>query len=158
MFYDLKIMFWRRSLLTFLMGVSQRPSPSMPINPKIIQPLLFPIIPRKIIAIQKIWINIILNLGSQGHKEWKAEIQFLSVVDHPNLVKLVGYCGEDTDRGIQRLLVYEFMPNKSLEDHLFTTTQPPLSWGTRLRVALGVAEGLRYLHEGLEIQVLCKKP
>ncbi|CAA7403816.1 unnamed protein product [Spirodela intermedia] len=96
-----------------------------------------------------------LNQGSlQGHKEWMAEIQFLSVVDHPNLVKLVGYCGENTDRGIQRLLVYEFMPNKTLEDHLFTKVQPPLSWRTRLRVALGVAEGLRYLHEGLEIQVI----
>ena len=48
-----------------------------------------------------------------------AEIRFLGMVDHPNLVKLLGYCGEDHERGIQRLLVYEFMACGSVENHLF---------------------------------------
>lgn len=82
-----------------------------------------------------------------------AEVQFLGVVEHPNLVKLLGYCSEDGERGIQRLLVYEFMPNKSLEDHLFNKAYPFLPWSTRLHIALGAAEGLAYLHEGLEVQV-----
>jgi len=54
----------------------------------------------------------------QGHKEWINEVNFLGVVNHPNLVKLVGYCADDDERGMQRLLVYELMCNKSLEDHL----------------------------------------
>lgn len=89
----------------------------------------------------------------KGHKEWLTEVQFLSIVSHPNLVKLLGYCSVDGERGIQRLLVYEFMPNKSLEDHLFSRSLPPLPWKTRLQIMLGAAQGLQYLHEGLEIQV-----
>jgi serine/threonine protein kinase len=75
------------------------------------------------------------------------------VLEHPNLVKLIGYCADDGERGNQRLLVYEYMPNRSLEDHLFSRTQTPLSWNRRLQIILGAAEGLAYLHEGLEVQV-----
>lgn len=89
----------------------------------------------------------------QGHKQWVAEVQFLGVVDHPNLVKLIGYCAMDGERGIQRLLVYEFMPNKSLEDHLFRKSHDPLPWQRRLQIMLGAAQGLAYLHEELEAQV-----
>ncbi|XP_062193469.1 probable serine/threonine-protein kinase PBL19 [Phragmites australis] len=92
--------------------------------------------------------------GLQGHKQWLAEVQFLGVLEHPNLVKLLGYCAVDTERGAQRLLVYEYMPNKSLEDHLFSRVNPPLSWNRRLQIILGAAEGLAYLHEGVEVQVI----
>ncbi|KAM0050144.1 putative protein kinase RLK-Pelle-RLCK-VIIa-2 family [Helianthus debilis subsp. tardiflorus] len=92
--------------------------------------------------------------GFQGHKQWVAEVQFLGVVDHPNLVKLIGYCAVDGERGIQRLLVYEFMPNKSLEDHLFRNSHEPLPWKRRLQIMLGAAQGLAYLHEELEAQVI----
>uniref|UniRef100_A0A0D9WZ16 Protein kinase domain-containing protein n=1 Tax=Leersia perrieri TaxID=77586 RepID=A0A0D9WZ16_9ORYZ len=103
-----------------------------------------------VVAIKKLNSN-----GMQGHKQWLAEVQFLAVVDHPNLVKLLGYCATDNgEQGPQRLLVYEFMPNKTLEDHLFNKAYPPLPWKTRLSIALGVANGLHYLHEGLEIQVI----
>ncbi|GMI95623.1 PBS1-like 19 [Hibiscus trionum] len=91
--------------------------------------------------------------GLQGHKEWLTEIQFLGVVTHPSLVKLLGYCSVDGERGIQRLLVYEFMPNRSLEHHLFSTTST-LPWRTRLEIMLGAAKGLAYLHEGLEVKVI----
>lgn len=89
----------------------------------------------------------------QGHKQWVTEVQFLGVVEHPNLVKLVGYCAVDGERGIQRLLVYEFMQNKSLEDHLFNKAYPALTWERRLQIVLGAAQGLAYLHEELEVQV-----
>lgn len=92
--------------------------------------------------------------GRQGHKEWLAEVHFLGVVEHPNLVKLVGYCASQTDRGPQRLLVYEFMPNKTLDDQLFNRAHPVLPWDVRLQIALGAAEGLLYLHEGLELQII----
>ncbi|XP_022735008.1 probable serine/threonine-protein kinase PBL19 [Durio zibethinus] len=102
-----------------------------------------------VVAIKKLNKN-----GLQGHKQWVAEVQFLGVVEHPNLVKLIGYCAVDGERGIQRLLVYEFMQHKSLEDHLFRRALPPLPWKTRLQIILGAAEGLAYLHEGLEVQVI----
>lgn len=81
------------------------------------------------------------------------EVNVLGFVDHPNLVKLVGYCAEDDERGIQRLLVYEYMPNRSVLDHLCNRFQKPLPWSTRLKIAQDAARGLVYLHEGMEYQV-----
>lgn len=75
------------------------------------------------------------------------------MLDHPNLVKLLGYCSVDGERGIQRLLVYEYMQNKSLEDHLFNRAVPTIPWIKRLNIILGAAQGMAYLHEGLEVQV-----
>ncbi|KAL9250249.1 Receptor-like cytoplasmic kinase 176-like protein [Drosera capensis] len=82
--------------------------------------------------------------GLQGHKEWLAEINYLGQLHHPNLVKLIGYCLEDE----HRMLVYEFMPRGSLENHLFRRGShfQPLSWALRLKVALGAAKGLAFLH------------
>ncbi|XVE96883.1 hypothetical protein REPUB_Repub02eG0262000 [Reevesia pubescens] len=82
--------------------------------------------------------------GFQGHKEWLAEINYLGQLHHPNLVKLIGYCLEDE----HRLLVYEFMARGSMENHLFRRGShfPPLSWGIRMKVALGAAKGLAFLH------------
>nr|AWA44746.1 hypothetical protein SS91I14_000004 [Saccharum spontaneum] len=91
----------------------------------------------------------------QGHKQWLAEVQFLGVLEHPNLVKLIGYCAVDSEASKHRLLVYEFMPNKSLDDHLFNRAHPPLSWRLRLQIMIGAARGLDYLHEGVpEVQVI----
>ncbi|XP_004294512.1 PREDICTED: probable receptor-like protein kinase At5g47070-like [Fragaria vesca subsp. vesca] len=92
--------------------------------------------------------------GFQGHKEWINEVNFLGVVKHPNLVKLVGYCAEDDERGIQRLLVYELMHNRSLEDHLLVRCPSPLPWMTRLKIAQDAARGLAYLHEEMDFQLI----
>ncbi|KAI3995661.1 hypothetical protein MKX01_031434 [Papaver californicum] len=92
--------------------------------------------------------------GMQGHKEWITEVNFLGVVKHPNLVKLVGYCAEDDERGMQRLLVYELMRNKSLEDHLLARVPSPLSWKMRLQIAHDAACGLAYLHEEMDFQLI----
>ncbi|KAA8549272.1 hypothetical protein F0562_000956 [Nyssa sinensis] len=92
--------------------------------------------------------------GFQGHKEWINEVNFLGVVKHPNLVKLVGYCAEDDERGIQRLLVYELMRNKSLEDHLMARLPSSLSWMARLKIAQDAARGLAYLHEEMDFQLI----
>ncbi|GMH26454.1 hypothetical protein Nepgr_028297 [Nepenthes gracilis] len=89
--------------------------------------------------------------GLQGHKEWLAEINHLGQLHHPNLVKLIGYCLEDE----QRLLVYEFMPRGSMENHLFRRSSyfPPLPWALRMKVALGAAKGLAFLHSD-EVKVI----
>ncbi|PQQ09938.1 putative serine/threonine-protein kinase PBL11 [Prunus yedoensis var. nudiflora] len=89
--------------------------------------------------------------GIQGHKEWLTEINYLGELHHPNLVKLIGYCLEDD----HRLLVYEFMPKGSMENHLFrrSTHFQPLSWSLRMKIALGAARGLAFLHNA-ETQVI----
>lgn len=93
--------------------------------------------------------------GLQGHKEWLTEVNVLGIVDHPNLVKLIGYCAQDDERGAQRLLVYEYMPNRSVDDHLSgRAIGTTLSWPMRLKVALDAARGLKYLHEDLDFQII----
>lgn len=85
-----------------------------------------------------------LNLdGMQGHREWLAEIIFLGQLRHPHLVKLIGYCCEDENR----LLVYEYMTRGSLENQLFRRYCVSLPWSTRMKIALGAAKGLAFLHE-----------
>ncbi|KAM0968043.1 hypothetical protein ACFX13_016774 [Malus domestica] len=81
--------------------------------------------------------------GLQGHKEWLAEIVFLGQLRHQNLVKLIGYCCEDE----HRLLVYEYMAGGSLENQLFRSYSTPLSWSKRMKIAVGAAKGLAFLHE-----------
>ncbi|CAN1794427.1 Serine/threonine-protein kinase PBS1, partial [Linum perenne] len=73
------------------------------------------------------------------------EVLMLSLLHHPNLVSLIGYCAD----GDQRLLVYEFMPFGSLEDHLhdLPPEKEPLDWNTRMKIAAGAARGLEYLHD-----------
>ncbi|CAH9143112.1 unnamed protein product [Cuscuta epithymum] len=92
-----------------------------------------------IVAIKK------LNHESmQGFEEWQSEVNFLGRLSHPNLVKLLGYCLEEKEL----LLVYEFMQKGSLENHLFRrkTAIEPLSWDLRLKIAIGAARGLAFLH------------
>ncbi|XP_077236372.1 serine/threonine-protein kinase RIPK-like [Tasmannia lanceolata] len=81
--------------------------------------------------------------GTQGHREWLAEVIFLGQLRHPHLVKLIGYCCEDE----HRVLVYEFMAKGSLENHLFKRFSGSLSWLSRLKIAIEAAKGLAFLHE-----------
>ncbi|KAK2981883.1 hypothetical protein RJ640_010400 [Escallonia rubra] len=98
-------------------------------------------------------VKVLNKEGLQGHREWLTEVNFLGQLRHPNLVKLIGYCCEDD----HRLLVYEFMFRGSLENHLFrkgkfltfsrhAEATVPLSWSTRMMIALGAAKGLAFLH------------
>ncbi|KAJ6742686.1 RECEPTOR-LIKE PROTEIN KINASE-RELATED [Salix viminalis] len=81
--------------------------------------------------------------GSQGHREWLAEVIFLGQLRHPHLVKLIGYCCEEE----HRVLVYEYMPRGSLENQLFRRYSVSLPWSARTKIALGAAKGLAFLHE-----------
>lgn len=87
----------------------------------------------------------------QGLEEWQSEVNFLGRLSHPNLVKLLGYCLEDKEL----LLAYEFMAKGSLENHLFRrgAAFDPLSWEIRLKIAIGAARGLAFLHSS-EKQVI----
>jgi len=90
--------------------------------------------------------------GFQGNHEFLVEVLILSLLHHPNLVNLVGYCSD----GDQRILVYEYMANGSLEDHLLNIgpDKKPLDWNTRIKVAAGAAKGLEYLHETADPPVI----
>ncbi|MBA0769749.1 hypothetical protein Gotri_018449, partial [Gossypium trilobum] len=83
--------------------------------------------------------------GLQGNREFLVEVLMLSLLHHPNLVNLIGYCSD----GDQRLLVYEYMPLGSLDDHLLdiSPSQKPLDWYARMKIARGAAKGLEYLHD-----------
>ncbi|KAL6588055.1 hypothetical protein OROMI_001033 [Orobanche minor] len=92
-----------------------------------------------------------LKTGSgQGEREFQAEVEIISRVHHRHLVSLVGYCIANE----QRLLVYEFVPNKTLEFHLHGKGQPVMDWSTRLKIAVGSAKGLAYLHEDCHPRII----
>ncbi|XP_062179721.1 proline-rich receptor-like protein kinase PERK1 [Phragmites australis] len=92
-----------------------------------------------------------LKLGSgQGEREFQAEVEIISRVHHKHLVSLVGYCIS----GGKRLLVYEFVPNNTLEFHLHGKDRPTMEWSTRLKIALGAAKGLAYLHEDCHPKII----
>uniref|UniRef100_A0A7N0UMX9 non-specific serine/threonine protein kinase n=1 Tax=Kalanchoe fedtschenkoi TaxID=63787 RepID=A0A7N0UMX9_KALFE len=90
--------------------------------------------------------------GLQGNREFLVEVLMLSLLHQPNLVNLIGYCAD----GDQRLLVYEFMPLGSLEDHLHDLPlhKEPLDWNTRMKIAAGAAKGLEYLHDKADPPVI----
>ncbi|KAL2945763.1 hypothetical protein AAZX31_U030600 [Glycine max] len=79
----------------------------------------------------------------QGDKEFKSEVNALSRAIHENVVMLRGSCSE----GNNRLLVYEFVCNGSLDQHLSQHSRKPLSWAERIKVAIGAAKGLLFLHQ-----------
>ncbi|KAL3754550.1 hypothetical protein ACJRO7_001745 [Eucalyptus globulus] len=81
---------------------------------------------------------------SQGEKQFRTEVSTIGTIQHVNVVKLRGFCSE----GDKRLLVYDFMPNGSLDYHLFhRKDSKTLDWKMRYQIALGIARGLTYLHE-----------
>ncbi|XP_073014347.1 serine/threonine-protein kinase PBS1-like [Typha latifolia] len=80
-----------------------------------------------------------------GAQEFLTQVFIVSQLNHPNIVKLIGYCTYGDDR----YLVYELMPLGSLRDHLhdLPPNKEPLDWNTRMKIAEGVARGLEYLHK-----------
>uniref|UniRef100_A0A803PTR5 Protein kinase domain-containing protein n=1 Tax=Cannabis sativa TaxID=3483 RepID=A0A803PTR5_CANSA len=83
--------------------------------------------------------------GVQGNKDFLSEVSTLSLIHHPNLVNLIGYCAD----GDQRLLVYEYVSGRCLNNHLLDRepNQKVLDWFTRIKIGYGIATGLEYLHE-----------
>ncbi|RLM99622.1 hypothetical protein C2845_PM06G09700 [Panicum miliaceum] len=95
---------------------------------------------------QSIAIKLVSPESKQGKREFMAEIAILGRVRHRNLVQLLGYCRYKKEL----LLVYDCMPNGSLDKYLYNKGKPVLDWAQRLRIIKGVASGLCYLHEDWE--------
>ncbi|KAK1376536.1 putative serine/threonine-protein kinase PBL28 [Heracleum sosnowskyi] len=94
----------------------------------------------EVVAIKK--MELPQSKAAEGEREFRVEVDILSRLDHPNLVSLVGYCAD----GKQRFLVYEYMCKGNLQDHLNGIGEVKMDWPLRLKVALGAARGLKYLH------------
>ncbi|KAG4203217.1 hypothetical protein ERO13_A05G387900v2 [Gossypium hirsutum] len=99
---------------------------------------------RNLIAVKRLE-----KLVEEGEREFQAEMRAIARAHHKNLVRLLGYCAEDS----KRVLVYEYMGNGSLADLLFKSRQSP-DWDERTRIALDVARGILYLHEECETPVI----
>ncbi|XP_035838364.1 serine/threonine-protein kinase RIPK-like [Helianthus annuus] len=95
-----------------------------------------------VVEAQPVAVKLLDLDGGQGHNEWLSEVTFLGQLRHPHLVKLIGYCCEDKNR----LLVYEYMARGNLESQLFRRYSISLPWLTRIKIALGAAKGLAFLH------------
>ncbi|VFR00313.1 unnamed protein product [Cuscuta campestris] len=87
----------------------------------------------------------------QGFREFRAEMETLGKIRHPNIVKMIGYCSAGPDR----VLIYELAMNGSLDQWLHPTASEsePLTWETRAKIVKGVARGLAYMH-GLETPII----
>ncbi|XP_058004062.1 putative leucine-rich repeat receptor-like protein kinase At2g19210 [Hevea brasiliensis] len=93
-------------------------------------------------------IKLLSQSSKQGYKEFQAEVQLLMIVHQRNLVSLIGYCNDSHNMA----LVYEYMVNGNLREHLSEESGSILTWKERLQIAVDAAHGLEYLHNG------CKPP
>ncbi|CAN1805631.1 Receptor-like cytoplasmic kinase 185 [Linum perenne] len=105
-----------------------------------------------LLILQVVAIKQLDRNGSQGNREFLVEVLMLSLLHHRNLVNLIGYCAD----GDQRLLIYEYMPLGSLDDHLHDVAldKKGLDWNTRMRIAAGAAKGLEHLHDNAKPPVI----
>ncbi|CAA3020337.1 inactive kinase SELMODRAFT_444075-like [Olea europaea subsp. europaea] len=92
---------------------------------------------------QLIMAKVLKEASTQGSAEFHSEVYALSFARHKNIARLLGYCCKENIN----ILVYEYVCNKSLEWHLFDNADRVLEWLTRRSIAIGIAQGLRYLHE-----------
>ncbi|KAH6797895.1 proline-rich extensin-like receptor kinase 10 [Perilla frutescens var. hirtella] len=88
--------------------------------------------------------------GGQGEREFKSEVEIISRIHHRHLVSLVGYCIS----GERRLLILDYLPNNTLYFHLHAEGRPVMDWATRVRIAIGAARGIAYLHEDCHPRII----
>ncbi|XP_027337520.1 cold-responsive protein kinase 1-like [Abrus precatorius] len=100
----------------------------------------------KVVAVKK----LILGQSGKMDEQFESEVKLISNVHHRNLVRLLGCCS----KGQERILVYEYMPNSSLDKFLFGEKNGSLNWKQRYDIILGTARGLAYLHEDFHVCII----
>ncbi|XP_074296085.1 proline-rich receptor-like protein kinase PERK8 [Silene latifolia] len=99
----------------------------------------------RVVAVKQLKIG-----GGQGEREFKSEVEIISRIHHRHLVSLVGYCIWES----KRLLVYDYVPNNTLYFHLHGEGKPVMDWATRVKIAVGAARGITYLHEDCHPRII----
>ncbi|XP_065850969.1 probable LRR receptor-like serine/threonine-protein kinase At1g56140 [Euphorbia lathyris] len=100
----------------------------------------------RLVAVKK----LSLEKSQQGESEFLSEVRMITSIQHKNLVRLLGCCSD----GDQRLLVYEYMKNRSLDLIIYGNSDQFLDWNTRFQIVLGIARGLQYLHEDSHLKIV----
>ncbi|XP_038705293.1 G-type lectin S-receptor-like serine/threonine-protein kinase At1g67520 isoform X2 [Tripterygium wilfordii] len=99
----------------------------------------------------EIAVKRLSKYSGQGLEEFKSEVQLISKLQHRNLVNLIGY----SVRGEEKILIYEYMPNKSMDSFIFDPSkQHLLDWSQRLHIVEGIAQGLLYLHKYSRLKII----
>ncbi|KAI3452962.1 hypothetical protein Pfo_009625 [Paulownia fortunei] len=99
----------------------------------------------RVVAVKQLKIG-----GGHGEREFRSEVEIISRIHHRHLVSLVGYCIHEN----RRLLVYEYVPNNNLYFHLHGEGRPVVDWATRVKIAVGAARGIAYLHEDCHPRII----